>query len=268
MQGLGILPDQFIERVNELYSQSDLESIKRSFSEEKPVSFRVNTLKTTLEEMVATLRNKQISVDPIPWYQDAFIYHEAKTDITSLPEYKDGKLYIQGLSSMIPALILEPKPDDRILDIAASPGSKTTQIATLMQDRGELVANDISRTRVFKLRDNLKQQGVTNVTVLNQPGERLWRKYPEYFDRVLVDAPCSMEGRITTSDTDSYKDWSVKKIKELSHRQQYLLRSAITATKGGGTVVYSTCTLAPEENEAVIDWLLEKEGDAVSLEKN
>jgi len=148
-----------------------------------------------------------------------------------------------------------------------APGSKTTQIACLMQNKGEIVANDISRTRLFKLRANLKQQKITNVHITNLAGERMWRKYPEYFDKVLVDAPCSMEGRFTTTDPDSYKDWSLKKVKELSHRQQYLLRSALTATKVGGVVVYSTCTLSPEENEGVIDWLLEKEGDSIEVEK-
>lgn len=267
MADISLLPQEFLERLEKLYSSEELKAVKQSFTTDKPVSFRVNSLKASTSEVLELFKAKQLSVTPVPWYPDSFIYEGAKTDLTSLPEYREGKFYIQGLSSMIPALVLNPRPSEKVLDIAAAPGSKTTQIATLMNDSGELVANDISRTRIYKLKDNLKQQGVTNATVLNQPGERLWRKYPEYFDKVLVDAPCSMEGRISTFDPDSYKDWSVKKVKELSHRQEYLLRSAITATKVGGTIVYSTCTLAPEENEGVIDWILAKEGDAIELEE-
>lgn len=267
MQSHDPLPQEFTNRLHLLY-QDNKEEVLKTFSEEKPITFRINTLKSSRQEMFNVFANHTLHIEPVSWYDTAFIFRGPKSSLTTLPEYRQGKFYIQNLSSMIPALALEPTQGNSVLDIAAAPGSKTTQLAVMMGGEGELVANDISRARIFKLKDNLSQQGITTIKILNLPGERLWRKYPEYFDRVLVDAPCSMEGRITTSDPDSYKDWSVKKIKELSHRQQYLLRSAITATKVGGIIVYSTCTLAPEENEGVIDWILEKEGDAVSLEKN
>ncbi|CAN5123377.1 RsmB/NOP family class I SAM-dependent RNA methyltransferase [soil metagenome] len=261
------LPSDFLDRINMLFLGEERQRILASFCDEKPISFRVNTLRTSLQELISQFNERGISVESVAWYKDAFIYNGPKSDLTSLSEYADGKFYIQGLSSMIPALALDPQISDIVLDLAAAPGSKTTQIATLMHNESEITANDMSRTRLFKLRDKLRQKGVANVRILNLPGEKIWKRYPEYFDKVLVDVPCSMEGRFKCDDPDSYQDWSIKKVKELAHRQQYLLRSAITATKVGGTIIYSTCTLSPEENEGVIDWVLEKEGDAITIEK-
>lgn len=188
-------------------------------------------------------------------------------ELTETEEYKNGFLYIQNLSSMIPSLVLDPQPEEKILDITAAPGSKTTQIAALMQNTGELTANDISFKRLFKLKENLSKMGVINTKVLNLPGESFWKNLPEYFDRTLVDVPCSMEGRIRCDDPKTYQDWSTKKIKQLSKLQKYLLRSAVAATKVGGIIVYSTCTLAPEENEEVIEWVVNKSPEALVVEK-
>jgi 16S rRNA (cytosine1407-C5)-methyltransferase len=261
------LPKQFLDKLSLFVPKDKLPLVLQSFSIHKPLTLRVNTVTSNKTELLSEFKEENILLKPISWYQDAFSTTTLSKTLTSLLSYQDGKFYIQGLSSMIPPLVLNPQENDVVLDMASAPGSKTTQIACIMQNKGEIVANDMSRTRLFKLRANLKQQKITNVYITNMPGERMWRKYPEYFDKVLVDAPCSMEGRFTTNDPDSYKEWSLKKVKELSHRQKYLLRSALTATKVGGVVVYSTCTLSPEENEGVIDWLLEKEGDSIQIEK-
>jgi len=261
------LPIEFLNKLSLFIPKEKLASVSESFDSPKSLTLRVNTVTSNKTDLLSEFKEKNISLKPIDWYEDAFSTTTLSKTLTALDSYQNGEFYIQGLSSMIPPLVLDPQENEVVLDIAAAPGSKTTQIACLMQNKGEIVANDISRTRLFKLRANLKQQKITNVHITNLAGERMWRKYPEYFDKVLVDAPCSMEGRFTTTDPDSYKDWSLKKVKELSHRQQYLLRSALTATKVGGVVVYSTCTLSPEENEGVIDWLLEKEGDSIEVEK-
>jgi 16S rRNA (cytosine1407-C5)-methyltransferase len=260
------LPEEFIKTLISIGPESQLPKILESFSEQKEVTFRLNRLTSSRAELEEIMEKNDITTSPVIWYEDAFSTTVSTRELTSLQAYKDGKFYIQGLSSMIPALVLDPRPADVILDIAAAPGSKTSQLASMMKNNGTIIANDLSRQRVFKLKANLKEQGVTNTTFSNIPGENLWRKYPEYFDRTLVDVPCSMEGRFDANDPDSYKDWTIKKVKELSHRQKYLLRGAITATKVGGTIIYSTCTLSPEENEEVIDWILEKEGDAISVE--
>ena len=261
------LPQEFLNKLDKFIPRDTLKCTLASFAVKKQVTLRINSLSTTRGELISEFRNQQIILTPTPWYKDAFSTTSSTKELTSLSSYGEGKFYIQGLSSMIPPLILDPQIDDSILDITAAPGSKTTQIATLMQNNGEIIANDISRTRLFKLKANLKQQHITNTKITNIPGERIWKKYPEYFDKVLVDAPCSMEGRFTTLDPDSYEDWTTKKVKELSRRQKFLLRSALTATRIGGIVVYSTCTLSPEENEEVIDWILEKEGDAIKVEE-
>lgn len=261
------LPEEFLEKIELIYKESNISEILSSFSESKPLSFRVNTLKTEHGEIEKILKSKGALLTSIPWYKDAYCTSLSVQELTECEEYKEGKIYIQGLSSMIPALVLDPKAEDIILDIAAAPGSKTTQIAALMNDKGKIFANDISRERLFKLKAVLTQLGVTNTETMNIPGEKIWQELPNYFDKVLVDAPCSMEGRFNSNDPKSYNHWSPKKVKELSHRQQYLLWSAVSTTKIGGIVVYSTCTISPEENEEVVNWVLNKSEGKVILEE-
>jgi tRNA (cytosine49-C5)-methyltransferase len=181
--------------------------------------------------------------------------------------YTQGHLYVQSLSSMLPPLVLDPQPGDSVLDIAAAPGSKTTQMAAMMQNQGKILANDTSLVRLYKLQANLKIQGVKNVSTRRGLGQPLWQEFPEVFDKSLVDVPCSMEGRFQCDKPKTWANWSPKKIKELSLRQRALLRSAVSATKPGGVIVYSTCTLSPEENEMVVEWLLKKENGRVELEE-
>ena len=262
------LPEQLIDRLKKLYDEKEYNRLLHALTEKNIPSFRANTIKTTAETLQKILHEQGFILETVSWYQDAFLLkNKSVRELTDTDAYKQGLLYIQNLSSMLPALVLDPKPDEKIFDIAAAPGSKTTQIAALMHSTGELTANDISFKRLFKLRENLKQMGVTNTKMLNFPGESFWKKLPEYFDRTLVDVPCSMEGRIKCNDPKTYLDWSPKKIKLLSKLQKYLLRSAISATKVGGTIVYSTCTLAPEENEEVIEWVVSKTPNALSVEE-
>lgn len=261
------LPDQLVQRLTQLYPQH-VGDVMKGLDSQRLTTFRVNTLATTTTQLVELLMTQGVVVASLPWYRGAFVLkNDTRSALFQSQENQDGLFYVQGLSSMIPPLVLSPKPGETILDLAASPGSKTTQMAAMMENTGTIVANDISPSRIFKLKRNLTAQGVTNVTILSMPGSVLWRKFPEYFDRTLVDAPCSMEGRVHVEDPRTYRNWSIKKIKQLSKRQRWLLRSAVSATKPGGVVVYSTCTLAPEENEAVIDWLIAKEGDAVEIEE-
>jgi NOL1/NOP2/sun family putative RNA methylase len=259
------LSEQFIERLK-LLLPDHFDRVMKAFSHPRVTSFRVNTLKATTEEITKDLEAAGYSLHQVSWWKDAFYLPNVEVQQIFHPAYVEGKMYVQGLSSMLPPLILDPQPEERILDLTAAPGSKTTQMAALMNNEGSILANDLSPVRLFKLQANLKQQGVINTQVKRGLGELLWRKFPEQFDRVLVDVPCSMEGRIFLDDPKTYEEWSLKKIKELSMRQRQLLRSAISATKPGGTIVYSTCTLAPEENEEVVQWVLEKENGKVVLE--
>lgn len=264
---VGGIPEPFIARLQELFPPETVAAILQAFSCKRPTTLRVNTTKITVAALQEKFSGYGIPLLPISWWDKAFIVPETSLrTLTDLPEYASGQFYVQSLSSMIPPLVLAPQPNETVLDLTAAPGSKTTQMAAMMQNTGRIVANDNSHIRIFKLKANLEVQGTTNTVVTNRQGQIFWQEYPEYFDKTLVDVPCSMEGRFQIDDPKSYLHWTPKKVKELAERQRFLLRSAISATKVGGTIVYSTCTLAPEENEGVIDWLLRKEGTAVELE--
>lgn len=169
--------------------------------------------------------------------------------------YYLGDLHLQTLSSMLPPMILEPRPHETVLDIAAAPGSKTSEIADMMENTGRLVANDSSRPRLAALISNLDRWSVHNTAITNRRGEQLGNLLPEYFDRVLVDAPCSSIG--APKKWKDVQNWlKPRNIKNLVETQAKLLLSAVKATKTGGTIVYSTCTLNPLENEALVDWAL------------
>jgi NOL1/NOP2/sun family putative RNA methylase len=261
------LPSEFREKLNLLVPPEKLQEVLFSFCSEKPVSFRTNTLKISTNEVKEQLETLGVEYEQVLWYQDAFVLiKDQKEELTKSTLFQEGLIYIQNLSSMIPPLVLNPKPGELVCDLTAAPGSKTTQIAALMQNQGLIVANDISRVRIFKMKSIIQSQGVSNVKVTSMPGQVFWRKYPNYFDKTLVDVPCSMEGRFLCSDSKSFGDWSIRKVKKLSEEQKYLLWSAISTTKPGGIIVYSTCTLSPEENEEVIDWVLKKE-KGIEIEK-
>lgn len=259
------LPEAFLERLSKNVPKEKLDEILVAYTKKRPTTIRINTLKTSKENLVQYFDKKHIRYEEAPVSPISLIIHNEKRDILNLEAYKEGLFYIQSLSSQLPAIALDPQNNERILDIAAAPGSKTTQIAAMMENTGEILANDNSRIRSYKLEANCKAQGVTNVKISISAGQTIWQSYPEYFDRSLVDAPCSMEGTFTTTDPKSYAHWSVKEVKELANRQKWLLRSAVSATKPGGTIVYSTCTLEPEENERVIEWILKKETGKVLL---
>ncbi|CAN5169052.1 RsmB/NOP family class I SAM-dependent RNA methyltransferase [soil metagenome] len=261
------LPEKFLEKVPLFIPEEKISSVLQTFTRKRLPSFRVNTLKTSLTAVEKQLTDKEFVLEKVLWNPDAFVLtNKSIQELMDTAPYNNGEIYIQNLSSMIPALVLNLQPTDRVLDMAAAPGSKTTQIAALMGNNGEIVGNDISKERLYKLKHNLTEQGVTNTIIKSIPGEFIWKRYPEYFDKVLLDAPCSMEGLFDSNNPKTYTHWTQRKVKDLAIKQTHLLRSAISATIPGGTIVYSTCTLSPEENEAVIDWMLKKEGDAISLE--
>jgi len=245
------LPIKFLERLKSIVPSSEYESVVASFDYAKPIVCRVNTLKGYT----------QCPGELVSWYADARILSSG-CDIAALCD--TGLVYRQALSSMIPPLILSPSQHDRILDMCAAPGSKTSQLAQLMDNTGELIALEIVRARYFKLRSVLTLLGVDNCKTICCDARR-YRNDGDLFDGVLLDAPCSSEGRFSVKRKKTYAYWSERKIKEMQRKQRGLLLHASRQVKIGGHIVYSTCTFAPEENEAVIDWFLRKTNGAFSL---
>lgn len=265
-----MLPQKFIDRFSIIFPEA--KDLSQIFAEKLPV-FRINSLKTDLDFVVTKLKIDGFDLEGVPWSDLAFILkNKTKRDLLNHELCKTHLIYVQSLASQIPPLVLDPRPGEKVLDLTAAPGSKTSQIAALMKCQGELIANDVSRTRFFKLKNILQNLGVNScnprfLSLRMEDGSRLCRESPEFFDRILLDAPCSGEARFRINDPKSVGFWNEKKIKSLAQKQRRLILSAWGALKPGGTLVYSTCTFAPEENEVLISNFLKKVGDQAKVEK-
>lgn len=246
---------KFIERYSNL---TDWEEFKKSSLSFLMRSIRVNTLKISVKELKERLE-KNWTLEQIPWCKEGFWIEHAKKerrDIGNLIEHSLGYFYTQEAASMIPPIVLEPKPDEIILDIAASPGSKTTQIAQYMQNKGILIANDYTYERMKPLSINLQRCGVANAIITIMEGQ-WFKKSGIEFDRILVDAPCSGTGTIRKS-LKTIGIWNPDMVRRLSITQKQLIETGFNLLKDNGTLVYSTCSLEPEENEGIVDFLLNK----------
>ncbi|MBA7596589.1 Ribosomal RNA small subunit methyltransferase F [subsurface metagenome] len=217
-------------------------------------TFRINTLKAEREQVLKSL--SYLEPEPVGW-NDLVFRIKGRLKLGNLLEHFLGLIYAQDSSSTIPVTVLDPQPDEEILDMAAAPGSKATQIAAAMRNTGLLVANDVSPGRIPSLTGNLDRSGVLNTVVTRLPGQAYGHIAAERFDRVLIDAPCSSEGTLSRS-FKALEIWSKSAIKRLSTTQRKLIMSAYYSLKPGGVMVYSTCTFAPEENEGTVSYLLEK----------
>lgn len=222
-------------------------------------TFRINTLKGSREQVLKSL--SLLEPEPVGW-NDLVFRIKDRQKLGNLLEHFLGLIYAQDASSTIPVTVLDPQPDEEILDMAAAPGSKATQIAAAMANTGLLVANDVSPKRIPSLTANLDRSGVLNTVVTRLPGQAYGHIAAERFDRVLIDAPCSSEGTLSRSFR-ALEIWSKSAIKRLSATQRNLIMSAYYSLKPGGVMVYSTCTFAPEENEGTVSHLLDKFPDAI-----
>src|SRR3989338_2426464 len=268
------LPEHFLERLTDIVGPSLFPEVKRTFAA-RPTTFRINSLKTQKQENTKThLIEKGFKLKSVPWCKDAFILeNKSKRELTETDVYKDGRIYIQSLASMIPPLVLDPQPGEKVLDLAAAPGSKTSQIAAFMNKQGELVATDVNKVRFERLKANMRMLGVMSevsdwkFSLRLSDGSALCQEYgAPYFYKILVDAICSAEARFIDGEPRSFGYWSPHKIKQMAYRQQKLLMAAWTVLKPGGVLVYSTCTLAPEENESRIAKMCERHTDAEAVE--
>lgn len=183
---------------------------------------------------------------------------ESAARVSELEAAIAGRIYLQNPSSYLAALVLDPQPNEEVLDLAAAPGSKTVAMAALMSNTGRIAAVEPIKARFHRLRANLNRCGVTNVQLYQRDGRGVGRAVGERFDRVLLDAPCSSEARMLWGEPQSYRHWSARKVKESQRKQKALIRSAYQALKPGGVLLYSTCSFALEENEGVVQHLIGK----------
>ncbi len=218
---------------------------------------RVNTLKISKEELKKRLEARGWKLEEVPWYENAF-FVETQESIAKTKEFYLGYYYIQDAASLVPVLALDPKPGELILDACASPGSKTTLIAELMKNEGLIIANDISPKRIKALSFNLQKIGATNVVVTMMDARSI-KKLNMKFDKILLDVPCSSSGTFISSFR-VLQFWSQHVVNRLSNLQKQLLRAASEVLKEGGILVYSTCSLDPEENEENMEYAIKKLG--------
>ena len=222
-------------------------------------TFRVSPLKSARAEILGLLSNLPIS--PLPFWSDGYVLDGDRLPLGNHLAHFLGHIYIQEAASMLPPLLLAPQPGEEVLDLCAAPGSKTTQLAQFMENSGLIVANDVRPDRIKALAFNLERMGVLNTVITNLNGNRFGHLLPDYFDRVLIDAPCSAEATINKSRAVLYQ-WGEKNIERMATIQIGLLLAGFRALKPGGTLIYSTCTYAPEENEMVVNYLLRRHPQA------
>ncbi len=257
-----VFKEKFIERYSKLTDWDVFKKYTLSFLRK---SIRINTLKISVEECAKRLSDSWI-LEPVLWCKEGFfIEHKGgRLDVGNTVEHALGYYYVQEAASMIPPVVLDPKPGDVILDMAASPGSKASQIAQYMENRGILVANDVKGDRLAALGINMQRIGSFNHLTTLMQGER-FADSGVLFDKVLLDAPCSGTGTIRKSPKTILM-WNPDMVKRLSRVQKKLIMTAWKVLKPGGTLVYSTCSTEPEENEGVVSYLLENVKDARMLE--
>lgn len=265
---------RFVERMEALLGEAEAKKFFDISYTKCPVSIRCNTLKMEPEELLKRLRDYGWTVrQPFGEFPEVMIVDAGLKpgDLGKTKEHLLGYYYVQEISSMLPMMALRPEARDHVLDLCASPGSKTTQAAAMMENKGFILANEISMGRIGILNSNLERCGVMNAIVTRKEGvalcERLLRKSQMRFDKILVDAPCSGEGTLRKSPK-TFLMWNENMIKKIAKTQRKLAAAAIKLLKVDGVMIYSTCTLAPEEDEEIVDFLVRNfdvEVEAVSL---
>ena len=255
------LPRDFQKRMKNLL-QDEYPDFLGTYEKKRLYGLRLNPLKTSREKFIEKM---PFTLKEILWTPDGFYYEEESQPGKHI-FHEAGAYYIQEPSAMAVAEVLEPKPGEKILDLCAAPGGKSTQIAGKMSGEGLLVSNEIVPGRAKILSQNIERMGISNAVVCNETPERLAERFPLFFDRILVDAPCSGEGMFRKEEI-AIHEWSPENVKMCAKRQQSILEQAALMLRPGGTLVYSTCTFSPEENEGVISAFL-REHDDFSIEES
>jgi len=251
----GYLPET-IDRFVKLFGVEETEEMLVAYEKSPLPTIRVNTLKISPFELRKRLELKGFELKPSQWYKEGFHVKNEPISLGATSEYLSGFYFIQSAASWLPTLLLDPKPNEFIIDLAAAPGGKTTHIAQLMNNKGVLLCYDISRERMKSMRSNLNRCGVMNAICIRSDARKLVDLKLQA-DKILLDAPCTGEGLMAV-DPSRKTSKNSSDILRLQKLQKELFEIGISSLKKGGELVYSTCSTAPEENEEVINWALEK----------
>ena len=250
--------------------KNNLDEVISGFNKEIHTIFRVNTLKATIDEIINELDKNNINYEIVDNEKRIFKLNEDASKIEKLSMYENGSIYLQSISSMLPVYYLNPQKNNDILDMAAAPGGKTSQIAALTNNESRITAYEINKIRAEKLKYNLNKLGVKNCTVIEQDARNIDSFFR--FDQILLDAPSSGTGTIDINNPSTYKSFNKKMINYTTRCQEKLLNKALDVLKPDGTMVYSTCSILSIENENIISNVLRKRKDVeivkLSLDKD
>ena len=281
-----ILNKEFLEKIENIYSKEELKIIEAGFkTENRKPTFRINTLKANEEKTIESLKEAGVKIKKLDYFDNIYILEEwREKDLWDTWAFKAGYIYMQGISSMIPALLFEKTLDYaaysnmKILDVTSAPWSKTSQLSAIMNNEWQIIACDNNQIRIDKLNFTLKRQGCKNVWVVKTDARKLssklseefWAEVEQYFDKILFDAPCSAEWRFNLTREKSYAFWNSSIPKKNYRLQKDILTEVLKMLKIGWELVYSTCTLSPEENENIVHFIqsLFPEMEIVDITKN
>ena len=246
------------------YGDEITKKIIQGLNSKRVVTLRVNTLKTNIEKIKENLNNNKIQFNEVLWYKDALIINNVNEKIIQeLEIYKNGEIYLQSLSSMIPAIILNPKENENILDMTAAPGGKTTQMSALSNNNALITASEKNKIRLERLKYNIEKQGAKGINILNEDSRKLSNYFS--FDKILLDAPCSGSGTLNLNDEKINRYFNEELVQKSQKIQCELLKKALTILKPNCEMVYSTCSILKEENENNLLKVLNKNVEIVPI---
>lgn len=249
------IPDFLYEILLNEYGENLTNKIIEGYFSNRPTTFRVNTLKADVNEIENKLNELSVGFKKVPWNETAFIIDSVKeNEIKELENYKNGEIYLQSLSSMIPPIVVDPKEGENILDMAAAPGGKTTQMACMSDNKSMITACEKNKIRAERLKYNLEKQGTSRVTVMLKDARRLDDFFS--FDKILLDAPCSGSGTLNLNKDNIERVFSKELVERSVKTQKELIKKAIKVLKVNGELIYSTCSILKEENERVVEEIL------------
>ena len=251
------VPAYLAQLLVQQYGEETAERIAKGYEAQRAVTLRANPLKADRQEAQQALAAQGIETSPVVWYDDAMIVHGVREDaITALEIYERGGVYLQSLSSMIPPVLLGAKPGENVLDMAAAPGGKTTQIAAMTGNQAMITACEMNKIRADRLRYNVQRQGASRVTVMNVDSRNLDDLFS--FDRILLDAPCSGSGTVQLGNPRSKGQFNKANLDKTTKMQETLLLKALRLLRPGCEMIYSTCSVLAQENENIVAKVLRK----------